>query len=293
MYILTQMLWMFPIYSLLGWCLEVVYCAVTTGKLVNRGFFGGFICPIYGLGASLMILLLAAESHNLLLLFFGTLILGSLLELVGGFLLKRLFRIRWWDYSDEPLNIGGYICLKFSLMWGVSGILLLKIIHPPIADLIRITPPALLTTLLILFYIYFAADLITTVLSALKLSRDLREITRLSALIQKSGERLAKGIGTPAIEAAQKIESLEVGHKAREISERVQTAAEYGRVKFRAKVEDSERLNALLSNAGSIRRRLFRAFPNMRAFENSSALAEMRRRVKGRTQRKKRDADNE
>ena len=278
--VLMQVLWIFPIYALLGWCLEVIYASVVTGKFVNRGFLNGCICPIYGLGASLMILCLVPIEHNLIVLFFGALLLGSLLELIGGFLLKHLFHITWWDYSDEPLNIGGYICLKFSLAWGVAGIFLVRIIHPPIADLVQITPPILRTSLLLVFYVYFIVDVLLTVLTVLKLNRDLQEITRLSALIQKSGDALAKGIGTPAIEAARRIGESELAEKAKELTARVQTAAEDTRVKLHAKLEDSERLTALLGNMQGARLRLFKAFPNMKASQNIGALHEMKRRVR-------------
>ncbi|MCL2563550.1 MAG: putative ABC transporter permease [Oscillospiraceae bacterium] len=265
--ILIQILWMFPVYAILGWCLEIIYCAVSTGKLVNRGFLGGPVCPIYGLGASIMILALTPVAHSFLAIFLGALLLGSLLELAAGFLLKSLFQIRWWDYTDEPFNIGGYISLKFSLIWGVIGIGLIRMIHPPIADLIAITPPVVLWTILTLFYAYFIVDAVVTVLTILKLNRDLKEITRLSALIHKGGETLAKSIGTPAMGAARKFEDT--------------------RVKLHEKLEDSERLNALLEHSGKIRRRLFKAFPNMNTVRNSNAFLEMRQRIINRVRKGK------
>ena len=287
--VLIQILWVFPIYSLLGWCLEVIYSSVVTGKFVNRGFLNGSICPIYGLGASLMILCLTPVAHNLIALFFGALLLGSLLELVGGFLLKHLFHITWWDYSDEPLNIGGYICLKFSLVWGVIGVLLIGVIHPPIAELLRVTPPVLLVSILLLFYTYFIVDSVVTVLTILKLSRDLREITRLSALLQKGSDTLARSIGAPAIGAARRIEESELAEKAKDLTTRVQTTTEDARVKLQAKLEDSERLHTMLDNIQGARLRLFKAFPNMKTSKNSDALYEMKQRLKHRMQRSQND----
>jgi len=261
-----DILWIFPIYAFLGWCLEVIYAAVSTGKLVNRGFLGGFICPIYGLGAGLIILALTPVAGNIFLLFLGAALLGSLLELVAGFLLKSLFHITWWDYSDEPFNIGGFICLKFSLVWGVVGVGLIHFIHPAILDLIRLIPSTVLWVLLALFYVYFITDIVTTVLTIRDLNRDLREITRLSELINKSGENLARRIGTPAIEAAQKFEDT--------------------RAKLGAKLEDSERLHALLEKTSNARLRLFRAFPNMKTARNGGALREMKERIKTRVRRR-------
>ena len=119
---LYQVFAYFLIYSCLGWCLEVIYAAVTTGKLVNRGFLNGPVCPIYGFGMVIVLFALTPLSHSLLLLYLGGVILPSALELVGGWALYKLYHTRWWDYSDYPFNIGGYICLEFSLLWGVGTI---------------------------------------------------------------------------------------------------------------------------------------------------------------------------
>ena len=133
---LYQTLAYFLIYSCLGWCLEVVYAAVTTGKLVNRGFLNGPVCPIYGFGMVIVLYALTPLVDNTLLLYLGGVILPSVLELVGGWALYKLYRTRWWDYSDYPFNIGGYICLEFCLLWGVGTLVVMRIVHPIIAGLV-------------------------------------------------------------------------------------------------------------------------------------------------------------
>ena len=107
---LYQILAFFLIYSCLGWCLEVIYAAVSTGQLVNRGFLNGPVCPIYGFGMIIVLFTLSPLADNLLLLYIGGVILPSVLELAGGWALYKLYHTRWWDYSDFPFNIGGYIC---------------------------------------------------------------------------------------------------------------------------------------------------------------------------------------
>lgn len=119
---LYQILAFFLIYSCLGWCLEVIYAAVSTGQLVNRGFLNGPVCPIYGFGMIIVLFTLSPLVDNLLLLYIGGVILPSVLELAGGWALYKLYHTRWWDYSDFPFNIGGYICLEFSLLWGVGTV---------------------------------------------------------------------------------------------------------------------------------------------------------------------------
>ena len=98
---LYQVFAYFLIYSCIGWCLEVVYAAVTRGKLVNRGFLNGPVCPIYGFGMILVLFALTPLQHSILLLYIGGVILPSALELVGGWALYKLYHTRWWDYRDR------------------------------------------------------------------------------------------------------------------------------------------------------------------------------------------------
>jgi len=234
-----------------------------------------------------MLALLTPIETNLFLLFFGAMLLGSLLELGGGFLLKKCFHISWWDYSEEPFNIGGYVCLKYSLAWGVIGIFLLHILHPPIADLVHLVPPVLLTVLLVLFYAGFILDITITVLTVLQLNRDLQEITRLSELIRRSSDKLTVGLGTSALRAAERVRELELSEKAKAQTERVKHTAGDTRVKLQAKLEDFERLNTLLDRRTLIRSRLFKAFPRMKNLRSGGALREMKSRVKDRVRKRR------
>ena len=96
---LYQILAFFLIYSCLGWCLEVIYAAVSTGQLVNRGFLNGPVCPIYGFGMIIVLFTLSPLADNLLLLYIGGVILPSVLELAGGWdALQCSTTSRWWDY---------------------------------------------------------------------------------------------------------------------------------------------------------------------------------------------------
>ena len=123
-------LWIFFVYAFLGWCTEVGYAALRTGRFVNRGFLNGPVCPIYGFGMVIVLFTLEPLAENILLLFLGSVVLTSALEWITGLVLEKLFHQRWWDYSDEPFNVGGYICLRFSLMWG-GGLPVCGENHPP------------------------------------------------------------------------------------------------------------------------------------------------------------------
>ena len=113
----------FFVYGFLGWCTEVAYVAVKQGKFVNRGFLNGPICPVYGFGVGVVVQFLTPVENNLVLLYISSTILVTAIEGITGFLLEKIFHNKWWDYSDQPLNIGGYVCVLFSLIWGVFCVL--------------------------------------------------------------------------------------------------------------------------------------------------------------------------
>ena len=117
---LYEVLWIFIIYAFIGWCSEVSYAAMDRGIFVNRGFLNGPYCPIYGIGVLTVIVILTPLKRNLLLLYVGSFFLTSILEFLTGFILEKVFHNKWWDYSNKPCNIMGYVCLKFSIFWGFA-----------------------------------------------------------------------------------------------------------------------------------------------------------------------------
>lgn len=117
---LYEIFWYFVIYAVLGWVVEVCFCSINTGGFVNRGFLNGPVCPIYGFGMVAVLVCLWPLRHNIPVLYAGAVLLTSALELVTGWVLKKLFHTSWWDYSNMRFNLGGYICLRFSLVWGVG-----------------------------------------------------------------------------------------------------------------------------------------------------------------------------
>ena len=130
--------WFF-LYGFIGWGVEVVYAAVKTHKLVNRGFLCGPICPIYGFGmvgliySVSLIPMPGSGSTSAVAIFFIGMILTTAIELVGGWALFKIYHIRWWDYSNMKFNLGGYICPQFSLLWGLGSVIMVKVVHPALA----------------------------------------------------------------------------------------------------------------------------------------------------------------
>lgn len=269
-----RLLWYFIIYSFLGWCLEVVFCSVDTGKFVNRGFLNGPLCPIYGFGGAAVTLLLG-PIDNFFVLYVASVILCSLLELVGGFLLKKIFHTSWWDYSDEPLNIGGYICLKFSLLWGVACLVVVRFVHPVFLWLVDAVPFVLGVVLLCVLYAAIAADLIVTVVAVNNMNRELKEIDAVSKTLHLGSDALAETLGGTAIKVAGKIDDLDLKTKRQKLSEAISEQRE----KLSQSIAQSEfasRFNQLMEKQAPVRDRLMRAFPDMKNNRYAAAFELMR-----------------
>ncbi len=210
---LYQVFAYFLIYSCLGWCLEVIYAAVTTGKLINRGFLNGPVCPIYGFGMIIVLFVLTPLSHSLLLLYLGGVLLPSALELVGGWALYKLYHTRWWDYSDYPFNIGGYICLEFSLLWGVGTLIVMKLVHPIIANAVALIPPLVGLILMFLLYAIYAADTIATAFAASDLARDLDALEKVADSMHAVSDAMTELLGTNAMAMDQKMDERRLQFK--------------------------------------------------------------------------------
>lgn len=128
----------FIIYSILGYFIETIFGLITKGVLENRkSFIIGPFCAIYGLGAVAMILPLQYFKKNNYSLFFGGFIIGSIIEFIVSLFGEYVLHVRWWDYSSEPLNLDGRICVSYSLFWGVLAIYLITHANVKVDELIN------------------------------------------------------------------------------------------------------------------------------------------------------------
>ena len=222
----------FLIYSCIGWCLEVIYAAATTGQLVNRGFLNGPVCPIYGFGMIIVLFALTPLQHSILLLYIGGVILPSALELVGGWALYKLYHTRWWDYSDFPFNIGGYICLEFCLLWGVGTLVVMRIVHPVVADLVALIPPFVGVILMCFLYAVYAVDVVATAIAASALADTLDTMEQLGDSIHAVSDAMTQLLGTTTLTADQKLDEGRLQFKlaAAEASEAARRASEDARL---------------------------------------------------------------
>lgn len=120
---------LFIVYSFLGWFMEMFITIVFHGRAYNRGFLIGPLCPIYGI-AGVLITLIVGQQENMLEIFCVVMIFGAVIEYTTSYMMEKLFHARWWDYSDQPFNVNGRICLGAIFGFGALGVLAVKIITP-------------------------------------------------------------------------------------------------------------------------------------------------------------------
>lgn len=164
-----EQIWMFLIYSFLGWCLEVIYAAAGRRKFVNRGFLNGILCPVYGFSMVFMLVFMDSLKEKWFYLFLGCMIVGTVTELLTGLALEKIFHLRLWNYSEKKFQAGGYICATASLTWGMLGFIVVKFINPLFLAVIRWVPGMPGMILLIVSLVILAADTVTTTAVLLKI----------------------------------------------------------------------------------------------------------------------------
>lgn len=200
----------FLFYSFGGWVVEVIFHAVTLGKVINRGFLNGPVCPVYGFGVlSVFALLNTLQSggHQMsegMIFLFG-IVLATAVELVAGWLLDVCFHARWWDYSNKPLNFHGYICLEFSLIWGLAIVMVVKVFQKYVERQASHTPSTLEWVVMTILYAVYLADLIVTVAVIRGLNKKLTRLDKVRADLRIVSDKLSDTLATTTIDTAQKV----------------------------------------------------------------------------------------
>lgn len=219
-YNIYQLLWIFFIYSFIGWCGEVVLAAVNRHKFVNRGFVSCPLCPVYGAGAVAVSVFLPELEERLFFLFLGGMIVTAFVEYLTGRLLELIFHKKWWDYSDQKFQLDGYVCLKNSVIWGICSVLVIRIFNPLLCRGLELLPMLLGEVLLWVLGVLLAIDFIGSGIAVLGLKKQGRisqiteELHRTSkilenALTERIQRRMVKAF--PNIESGGLSGSMEKG----------------------------------------------------------------------------------
>lgn len=233
-----QIFWLLLIYSFLGWCAEVSFQAIAHGKIVNRGFLNGPICPIYGVGMVGVLLLLQPVADNIVWLFIGGMIFTTSVELIGGAVLDYAFHMRWWDYSKEPYNFRGYICLRFSVIWGLAVVGAVRIIHPPVMWLVNLVPERAGLLFTIVAAVILVADLAVTLRSVIGLRKDMGSMAHIVDNLQYVSDNLTVVVSSLALRAEGGV--IDTRIQIEEAVEKQKAAAQEKQQEINEKIENAK-----------------------------------------------------
>lgn len=264
----------FFVYGFLGWCTEVIFAAFKQHRFVNRGFLNGPICPIYGVGVTLVVACLEAFQSNLLLLYLSSVILVTILEGVTGWAMDKLFHNKWWDYSKLPLNIGGYVCLLFSLIWGVACVVIVYFIHPLIHQMLSWIPHVIGLVLIVILAAALIADIIVTSSAILKFNQYLERLKHITDELHEISDQIGEELYQNAMrvldvqeESRQKLDDVKL-----EISEEIRMQI----------VQLKTRAQNLGEKVPKPARRLVKAFPKLESRNYKTQLELFRQKLEQR-----------
>lgn len=151
---------LFLIYSVIGWIIEGIDMLIMTKKIVNRGFLIGPYCPIYGFGALFIVLVLDKYKNDALVLFVMSVLSCGILEYMTSLVMEKIFKTRWWDYSDRKFNLNGRVCGWNALLFGIGGLIIVYLLHPMLLHILIECNKTALLIISICCFIVFVTDLI-------------------------------------------------------------------------------------------------------------------------------------
>lgn len=181
MHVYTWYQWLtfFYLYCFFGWIFESSYVSILKRRFVNRGFLRIPMLPLYGSGAVMMLVVSEPFQDSLLLTWVSGVIGATILEYVTGWAMEQLFKVRYWDYSNQKFNLHGYICLSSSIAWGFLTIFMTHVIHKPIERAILSLPIMWDILFVAVVTVIFTADAIVCTREALAFGRSLEAVRKL------------------------------------------------------------------------------------------------------------------
>ncbi len=235
-YSIIEWLFFFYLYCFFGWIFESTFVSLKSRKFVNRGFMRGPFLPIYGSGAIMMLVVSMPFQDNIFLTYIAGCIGATALELVTGELMEALFKVRYWDYSNQKFNYKGHICLSSTVAWGFLTILMTEFLHKGVERIIFILPPAAVTALTVATSFYIVVDFTLS----FKAAMDLRDVLMGLEKAKEEMERIQKRLDVIIAVASDEIESRrqENSLKAEELMDSIE--AKFNSLRERLKINPSE-----------------------------------------------------
>lgn len=198
-YTITELLWLLLVYSFFGWMIETTVGSIKTRKFINRGFLTGPFCLVYGITAVLLTLTTKDLLENTFFLFLGCGILSTLTEWFTGRLLEQLNSHKWWDYSSKKWNYDGYICLQYSILWAILGVISVRFINGLLLAFYRLMPSPFLQVIIWILSVAVIVDVIISIAAVSHIRKEipatLRVRRKLAVLTYKLGLAIVEYVG--------------------------------------------------------------------------------------------------
>ncbi len=243
---------MFFIYSFLGWVMESVRVSIAQKKWIDRGFLIGPWIPIYGFGSLLVTILLNKYIEDYVLTFVMSMLICGTLEFVTSYVMEKLFKARWWDYSDRYFNLNGRICLENLILFGIGCCLILYVGNPLVLRFIDWVPNIIENICLAVFLVSYIVDTIVSfkiILNIRTVSSEVKDNTReISAKVKKiihSKSRLYRRLvkAFPNIKEFVEYTNWTIKSKLEEVGNRINEKVEDMNNKITDKIEEIKKEN--------------------------------------------------
>ena len=282
-YSIQQWLLFFYIYCFFGWCFESAYVSLRKRRFVNRGFLHSPMLPIYGSGAVVMLLVTLHLREHVVWMFLAGMAGATLLELAVGLAMEAIFKVKYWDYSNQKFQYKGVICLSSSLCWGVFTVLLNRYVHKPVEEFVLGLSQVAVLVIVIVVSVIFVCDTVVSVKVALgirdmldarvRLKKEFGEVTeQISERFENLRETWTESLGDRLTEFGKSTAGERLNALADAVNERLnalaKTAGEREQEDIRMLSGLKERLRALKRESDSqtekmdyLKLRMFRRNP--------------------------------
>ena len=185
-----QLLWLFLIYSFVGWILETIFAITKQRKIINRGLIIGRFCTVYGFTG--VVITVALKDLSGVWLFLFSAIYASVIEWVAGKIIEKICHERWWNYENNKFNLGGYISLQTSVLWGVLGFIVVTFTNSLLIDAYKLIPFMVIRIILIVVVVALAADMIFSLLILYYNGRGIEKVKSANNNFTKLSRKLEK-----------------------------------------------------------------------------------------------------
>ncbi|MCQ2437281.1 MAG: putative ABC transporter permease, partial [Clostridia bacterium] len=221
--------------------------------------------------------------------FLGSLLLASGIEFLTGWALEKLFHTKWWDYSEKPLNIHGYVCLRMSVLWGVACVIIVNSLYPLTVTIAEMIPQVAVIVMLAVFFILGAIDMAATLAAISQMSEKLAMLTEIAGEIHQvsdeighvisdstlTAKRKASEGGALFTEKAQRFNELK-DEKLAEFNDLKTGAAEKFKAAAKRMMALNERMLHLIGDMNGVQRRILKAFPTMKSSHYTEAMTALK-----------------